>query len=150
KHMTNIMSPDDWKISDLKLWKSRCDDAGMIWEAIRMDSSFIYLPPGAERDRKIEEVIGHIKMAAAVGVKVVTMHWTMIPIRRNGHKPGRGGSSYESFELEENWKDLPVGRRGRVCYDDYWERITYFLNRTIRISEQVKVRVGVDPYELPG
>lgn len=150
KHMTNIMSPDDWRPEDLKLWKSRCDDAGMIWEAIRMDSSFIYLPPGAERDRKMEEVIGHIKMAAAVGVKVITMHWTMIPIRRNGHKPGRGGSSYESFELEENWKDLPVGRRGRVSYDEYWERITYFLNRAIPVCEQVDVRLAVHPYDPPG
>ena len=51
-----------------------------------------------------------------VGVKVVTMHWTLIPIRRNGHTPGRGGSSYHSFKLEPDWQNLNVEANGIVHY----------------------------------
>src|SRR6185436_7815219 len=120
-------SASEWKLEDMKRWKAQCDQAGMVWEAIRMDSGYIYFPAGAERDRRLAIVADNIRKAGAVGVKVVTMHWTMIPIRRNRRTPGRGGSSYNGFKLEENWRELPVGPRGVVSYDDYWERIAYFL-----------------------
>jgi hypothetical protein len=35
--------------------------------------------------------------------------------------------TYAAFKLEENWKDFPVGKAGKVSSDEYWERITYFL-----------------------
>lgn len=148
-HFTNIMG-SDWNIEVMKRWKDDCDKAGKSWEAIRMDSSYIYLSPGPERQRKIEEIISNIKKASSVGVKVITMHWTLIPIRRNGHTPGRGGSSYHSFKLEDNWKDLPVGANGKVSYNDYWERITFFLKAVIPVCEKYDVRMAVHPYDPPG
>ena len=150
KHFTNIMSANDWSIDEMKKWKELCDKSGMIWEAIRMDSSYIYLPPGADRDKKITGIIENIKMAAQVGIKVITMHWTMIPIRRNSHNPGRGGSSYESFKLEDNWKALPATRNGVVSYNDYWERITYYLKSVIPVCQQYDVRMAIHPYDPPG
>jgi mannonate dehydratase len=140
----------DWNLDLMKQWKADCDKSGKTWEAIRMDSSYIYFKPGAQRDRKIESVISDIKKASSVGVKVITMHWTLIPIRRNGHTDGRGGSSYHSFKLEENWKELPVGANGIVSYNDYWERITYFLKSVIPVCVQYDVRLGVHPYDPPG
>ena len=98
----------------------------------------------------MQEVIRNVEKAAAVGVKVVTMHWTMIPIRRNGHASGRGGSSYHSFKLEENWRDLPVEARGAISYEEYWERITYFLQNIIPVCEEYDVRMAVHPYDPPG
>jgi mannonate dehydratase len=149
RHFTNTMS-GPWDADAMKRWKEDCDKAGKIWEAIRMDSGYIYLAPGAERDRKIDEVITNIQKASRVGVKVITMHWTLIPIRRNGHTPGRGGSSYHSFKLEENWKDLPAESHGVVKYDEYWERITYFLKKVIPVCQQYDVRMAVHPYDPPG
>jgi len=140
----------DWKLEEMKRWKDLCDQGGMTWEAIRMDSSYIYLPPGAERDRRIASIIGNVQKASQVGVKVITMHWTLIPIRRNRRSPGRGGSSYNAFKLEDNWKDLPVAAHGVVSYDDYWERITYFLKNVIPACEQFDVRLAVHPYDPPG
>ena len=149
RHFTNIMGRE-WNIDAMKRWKDDCDNAGNTWEAIRMDSSYIYLPPGLERQQKIEEIIGNIKKASSVGVKVITMHWTLIPIRRNGHTPGRGGSSYHAFKLEDNWKDLPVGANGVVTYNEYWERIAYFLKAVIPVCEEYDVRMAVHPYDPPG
>jgi mannonate dehydratase len=150
RHLTNIMDKDEWNIDDMKRWKELCDSNGMIWEAIRMDSSYIYLPPGIERDKKIVEIIDDIKKASQVGVKVITMHWTMIPIRRNTTTPGRGGSTYETFKLEDNWKELPPTKNGIVSYKDYWERITFFLKSVIPVCQQYDVRLGIHPYDPPG
>jgi len=149
RHMTNIME-GVWDPDTMKRWKDDCDRAIMIWEAIRMDSGFIYALPGSDREKKLQEVIENVKKASAVGVKVITMHWTLIPIRRNGHRPGRGGSSYHSFALENNWKDLPIESHGRITYDEYWERITYFLKNIIPVCAQYDVRMGIHPYDPPG
>ncbi|CAN5605224.1 hypothetical protein BH23BAC1_BH23BAC1_09600 [soil metagenome] len=149
KHFTNIMN-GKWDLDEMKRWKDDCDKGNMIWEAIRMDSGYIYLQPGSERDKKIEEIIGNIKKASQVGVKVITMHWTLIPIRRNGPTPGRGNSSYYSFKLEDNWTELPVEKYGKVSYDEYWERITHFLKNVIPVCEQHDVRMAVHPYDPPG
>jgi len=149
-HYTNIMNANEWKIEDMKKWKDACDKGGMIWEAIRMDSSYIYLPPGAARDKKVAEIIENIKMASQVGVKIITMHWTLIPIRRNERTVGRGGSSYEAFKLEDNWKELPPTRNGVVSYTDYWERITYYLKSVIPVCKQYDVRMAIHPYDPPG
>lgn len=140
----------EWSLDAMKRWKDAADAGGMVWEAIRMDASYIYLPPGEARDRKLAAIIANIQKAAAVGVKVITMHWTLIPIRRNRRTPGRGGSSYNSFKLEDDWKSLPVGTHGVVANDEYWERITYFLKNVIPVAAQHDVRMAVHPYDPPG
>src|SRR5690606_40679447 len=94
----------------MKRWKDECDKHGKVWEAIRMDSSYIFARTRSDQDIKLAEVSDNIRKASAVGVKVVTMHWTLIPIRRNGHTNGRGGSNYHE-----------IGRascRGSVYYSD--------------------------------
>jgi mannonate dehydratase len=83
-------------------------------------------------------------------VKVITHHWTLIPIRRNARLPGRGGATYEGFKLEDNWKDLPVGKAGIVGSEDYWERITYFLHHVIPVCKQYDVKMAAHPYDPPG
>lgn len=140
----------EWNLDAMKRWKDLSDRAGMIWEAIRMDAGYIYLPPGDARDRKLAAILGNIEKAAAVGVKVITMHWTVIPIRRNHRTPGRGGSSYNAFKLEDDWRSLPVGPRGVVSEEQYWERITYFLKNVIPVAAQHDVRMAVHPYDPPG
>src|SRR4051812_37827254 len=42
-----------WNLEEMKRWKDALDKAKMTWDGIRMDSSYIYLKPGEERDRKI-------------------------------------------------------------------------------------------------
>jgi mannonate dehydratase len=150
KHFTSQLSGDEWNLEDMMKWKDLCDKGGMIWEAIRMDSSYIYLPPGEARDKKVAQFIENIKKASKAGVKIITTHWTLIPIRRNGRTIGRGGSSYEAFKLEDNWKDLPPTKNGVVSYTDYWERITYFLKNVIPVCQQYDVRMAIHPYDPPG
>ena len=92
-----------------------------------MAPDYITLGKGPERDRELNNILGNIQKASQVGVKVITYHWTVIPIRRNRQTPGRGNVTYAGFKLEDNWKELPVGKSGRVSSDEYWERISHFL-----------------------
>jgi mannonate dehydratase len=154
KHLTVQMrktSPEaGWDGALLKKMKEDCDRAGVTLEAIRMDSDYIMLPKGPERDRELTAIIGNIRKAAEVGVKVITYHWTLIPIRRNRQTPGRGSVTYAGFRLEDNWKELPAGKAGRVTSEDYWERVRYFLEKVIPVARQHDVRMACHPYDPPG
>ena len=139
-----------WDADELKRMKDECDRAGVTLEAIRMDPDYITLPKGAERDRELDTVIGNIRKASQAGVRIITYHWTVIPIRRNQRTPGRGNVTYEGFRLEDNWKELAVGKSGRVSSEEYWERIAYFLEKVIPVAKQYDVRMGCHPYDPPG
>jgi mannonate dehydratase len=139
-----------WDADELKTMRDNCDKAGVVLEAIRMDSEYIMLRPGPERDRRLDAIVGNIQKASSVGIRILTHHWTVIPIRRNTQRPGRGGTTYDAFELEPNWKDLPMGEAGKVTSDDYWERITYFLRTVIPVCRQYDLRMAAHPYDPPG
>lgn len=134
----------------LKRMKDDCDRAGMRLEAFRMDSGYILLRDPAEQDRKLDQVCDNIRKTAQVDVHIVSQHWTMIPIRRNGAEPGRGDSTYPTFKLEKDWQSLPVGKAGRVSSAEYWERIEKFLKRVIPVCAEYKVAMANHPYDPPG
>jgi len=139
-----------WDLDELKKMQDDCGKLGLTLEAVRMDSDYIALRRGADRDREIEIIAGNIRKASQAGVKIITYHWTVIPIRRNRQTPGRGGSTYSGFKLEERWQDLPTGRAGRVSAEDYWERIEYFLKRLIPVAVEHDVKMACHPYDPPG
>ncbi len=137
-------------LDSLKRMRDMCDSLGMTIEGFRMDSGYIVMKPGPEREKKLDQVCENIRKARAVGVGLISQHWTAIPIRRNGSEPGRGDSSYQTFKLEPNWKDLPVTTYGKVSYDEYWERITTFLQRVIPVCKEYDVNMANHPYDPPG
>ena len=154
KHLTVALPgrPSDgaWDGDEIKRMKEDCDHCGVQLEAIRMGSSYITLPKGPQRDRRLDAILGNIQKASAAEVKVITYHWTVIPIRRNEQRPGRGGSTYEAFKLEADWRQLPAGKSGKVGSEDYWERITHFLETVIPVAQEAKVRMACHPYDPPG
>jgi mannonate dehydratase len=140
-----------WDLDALKRGQQACRDLGMVMEACRMDSAYILMKEGSERERYLDIIRGNIMKAGEAGATLVTMHWTMIPIRRNFTVPGRGGSTYVGFKLESNWKELPVFKpSGRVSLDDYWGRIEYFLKGVLPVCREAKVKLGVHPYDPGG
>jgi mannonate dehydratase len=154
KHLTvqlrGVGRDGGWDSGELHRMRDNCDRAGVTLEAIRMDSDYIMLRNGPDRDRRLDAIAANIQKASELGVKVITHHWTVIPIRRNARVPGRGGVTYEAFKLEDNWKDLPAGQAGTVSSDDCWERITYFLHRVIPVCRQYDVKMAAHPYDPPG
>ena len=137
-------------LDNLKRMRDTCDSMGMTIEGFRMDSGYIVMKPGPDRERKLDQVCENIRKARAVGVGLLSQHWTAIPIRRNGTEPGRGDSVYMTFKLEPDWKNLPVTTYGKVSYDEYWERITTFLERVIPVCKEYDVNMANHPYDPPG
>jgi mannonate dehydratase len=137
-------------LDKLKRMRDDCDKAGMTLEGFRMDSGYIVMKPGPERDRKLDQTIENIRKTSLVGVGLISQHWTMIPIQRNGTEPGRGDSTYQTFTLPSDWKLLPVGIAGRVSSEEYWERITTFLERVIPACKEYNVKMANHLYDPPG
>ncbi len=154
RHLTAQLKqrPDGggWDPDEMKKMKDDCDRSGVQFEAIRMDADYITMRKGPDRDRELDIITGNIQKASQVGVQIITYHWTVIPIRRNTQTKGRGNVTYAGFKLEDNWKDLPVGKSGKVSSDDYWERITYFLQKVIPVAKQYGVKMACHPYDPPG
>ncbi len=152
RHLTIAMAARSadggWDSDELRRHRDNCDRHGVILEAIRMDSDYIKLRP--ERDRRLEAIAGNIRKAAQVGVKIITYHWTLIPIRRNRRTPGRGGSTYAGFRLEDKWRELPPTEAGRVSQEEYWDRIALFLERLVPVAAEHDVRLACHPYDPPG
>ncbi len=139
-----------WDAEELTKMRDDCDRYGVMFEAIRMDADYIAMRKGAERDREIDTIQENIRKASQVGVKVITYHWTVIPIRRNRNSTGRGNATYAGFKLESNWKELATGKAGEVSHEDYWERIGYFLEKVIPVAKQHDVKMACHPYDPPG
>jgi D-mannonate dehydratase (UxuA) len=141
---------DGWNPEVLKQTRDNCDEYGVVLEAIRMDLDYIRMRKGPERDREIDTIVENIRKAAQVGVSIITYNWEVIPYRRNAKTPGRGGSVYDSFKLENDWRSLPPGDAGRVTHEDYCERIVYFLDKVIPAAKEHDVRLACHPYDPPG
>ena len=150
KHLTAQMKRGAWDPAELRKMQDACGQAGANLEAIRMDAHYITMRKGPERERELDEIAANIQKASQVGVKYITYHWTVIPIRRNRQTKGRGNVTYAGFRLEDNWKDLPVGSSGRVSSDDYWERIGTFLEKSVPVARQCDLRLACHPYDPPG
>ena len=154
KHITIYMrhppGGKGWNLDEMKRIRDNCDRHGVTWEAIRMEPHYIRAREKDARIRELDLILNNISKAAAVGVKVMTYHWTVIPIQRNRDTPGRGGSAYRGFKLFHNWESLDDTSSGRVTHEDYWDRISIFLMEAVPVAEQHDVRLACHPYDPPG
>ncbi len=147
----DFLQPDGpWSLDRLKGMQDDCRAADMVLEGIRMDSSYIAMEPGPDRNRYLDTICDNIRKANQAGVTLVSYHWTMIPIQRNRSMPGRGGSTYHGFKLEEGYKDLPETVVGRISHDDYWSRIEVFLKRVVPVAREYNIRLACHPYDPGG
>lgn len=140
-----------WDGDELMQWQDNCRAADMVLEAVRMDSAYIIMKEGPQREKYLDLIRENIRKAGRAGIKLVSYHWTMIPIRRNFTVPGRGHSIYDGFKLEKDYLGLPpTVAAGRVSSDEYWERIDHFLKGIVPVAREANVRLAVHPYDPGG
>ena len=151
-HAGGFLNADGpWDGDELMRWQDNCRAADMVLEAVRMDSAYIIMKDGPQREKYLDLIRENIRKAGRAGIKLVSYHWTMIPIRRNFTVPGRGHSIYDGFKLEKDYLDLPPTQAaGRVSSDEYWSRIDYFLKGVVPVAKEAKVRLAVHPYDPGG
>ncbi len=150
-----------WTVEELSKVRDLCEgakiDLAMLWEPFlnsshvhAADRPAIMLGKSPDRDRDIECFQKHIENCAAIGVFAVKYNLTLLGVPRTERTPGRGGASYSTWKLADAKKQAEgKTTAGRVKADDYWERITYFLERVVPVAEQYKVRLACHPQD-PG
>ncbi len=103
----------------------------------------IFLGQSPERDRNIDDICTQIRNCAKAGIFQVKYNFTIIGIPRSGRAKGRGPSTYSEFVLaNDKNKDTPT-IAGKVSEDQYWERITYFLERVVPVAGRVQGEDGL-------
>jgi mannonate dehydratase len=145
------MSPTGrWNLEAMMRVRDTLGEAGLAWESIRMDSAYIAMTAGPERNRYLDLICENMRTAGRAGITIISYHWNLTPIRRNLEIPGRGGSSYSSFKLEKDWQNLPLTPAGRVTSDEYWERLSVWAKAVVPAAIESKVRLACHPYDPGG
>ncbi|HZP03709.1 MAG TPA: mannonate dehydratase [Terracidiphilus sp.] len=109
----------------------------------------IMLAQSPERDRDIEQLQMLIRNCAQVGIPSIKYNMSILGVLRTGRVQGRGDALYHQWKLSEAKPKTPVTRAGVVNADQFWERITYFLDHVIPVANEYKIRMACHPQD-PG
>ena len=145
-----------WDFDEMRRMRDLADKNDMILEMVPFRAEKrpweilnIMLGKSPERDREIEIINENIVKASKVGIPAMRYHWKLFYRYRNGTFVGPGSSVFTTWKLEENWRDLPMTDAGRITMDEYWERMTYCLERILPVAEEYKVRIACHPPDPP-
>ena len=152
-----------WDVAELVEKKGKCAQFGIDMEMVRLPTSLLNVNGGEipnfmlgnyeEGDKEIDLVCDMIRQAAEAGIPAVKyLLCEMEHQRTESEPPGRGGSIYSTWDLEEA-KDREPRFETPVTAEMNWERITYFLERVIPVATECKVRLAChpcDPWLPPG
>jgi mannonate dehydratase len=151
-----------FSVDDLSKVKDRCDRWKIELECIepgflssshvdRTPRPAIMLGQSPQRDKDIEDLQNTIRNCARVGIPCIKYNMSLLGVLRLPKRsPGRGGTTYSTWNLEQAKSTFPAETRaGRVTADMYWERITYFLDHVIPVANENKIRMACHPHD-PG
>ncbi len=156
--MPSAKLDEKWSVEALTKHRERVESYGIKLDMMpitmtsapieRAQMPAIFLA-GPDRDKNIDDICTQIMNCAKAGIFQVKYNFTIIGIPRSGRAKGRGPSTYSEFihEKDPN-KDKPT-LAGKVSADEYWGRITYFLERVVPVANEYKVKMGCHPQD-PG
>jgi len=103
-----------------------------------------------DRDEHIERFRDLVRIAAAVGVPVVSVAWQPNGILRTGRAAcelSHGGLTgyVEQAEVEAR----PAANGREYSADEIWDNFAYFLERTVPLCEELGVRMALHPNDPP-
>jgi mannonate dehydratase len=109
----------------------------------------IMLAQSPERDRDIEALQTMIRNCAQAGIPSIKYNMSILGVVRIGRTPGRGDATYSTWKLSAAQPATPLTKAGPVDADQFWERITYFLEHVIPVANEYKIRMACHPHD-PG
>ena len=149
-----------WLREDLEKTRDLCESEGVSLDMValpflasshidRESRGAIMLGQSPERDKDIDDIHKMIQGCAEAGIPAFKYNMSILGVLRTERTPGRGGSSYSTWRLDEATPDPPLTRAGRVNEEEAWERITYYLDRVIPVAAEYKIRAACHPHD-PG
>ncbi len=162
-----------WEEQDLRALVQRCDDFGLILEAIENVPVHFYDKvmlgqPG--RDEQMENYCATIRAVGAAGIPVLGYHFMPNSVWRTERMaPGRGGAGCTQFDMaivesrhgrDEMIGFLPtaLGRQSAMpIYDGenivgagkMWANYAYFLEHALPAAEAAGVKLALHPDDPP-
>jgi mannonate dehydratase len=154
---------EKWSVEGLTRLRERVEKHGISLDMvpIPLPSAYIsaaqmgaiMLGQSPLRDRQIEQIQQMIRNCAKAGIPAIKYNMSILGVVRTGRTPGRGESSYSTWNYEKAVAALTDKDRlteaGPVSADAYWERIDYFLERVVPVATEEKVRMACHPHD-PG
>ena len=118
-------------------------------EGVSLDMIHIGLPQSItlaqdpQRDRDLDTVCQDIENAGEAGLRGLNynFHTVHYPIYRTERTPGRGGTTYSTFDMSK-FDNETLTEVGRVSRDEAFERAAYFLERVIPVAEANNVQMA--------
>jgi mannonate dehydratase len=149
---------ESWSVEGLTKLRERVESFGIKLEMAPLplsstpvehaENPAIMLGKSPERDRELDQICRMIENAGRAGIPAVKYNLNLMGVPRTERRRGRGGASLSTFVYDESDHET-LGTAGRVSADEYWERITYFLDRVVPVAEASKVRLACHPHD-PG
>jgi len=144
-----------WDLEDSLRKREACEKYGISLDAYhlpltsagidRVKYPNMMLGKSPERDREIEYIQQMIQVAAKTGVHTLLYNTTIHRVLRTGRTidSTRGNASYSTWNYEEAVKlNRPKTIAGDVSVDEFFDRISYLLERIIPVAEEYKVKLG--------
>lgn len=109
----------------------------------------IMLAQSPEREREVEAFQNQIRACAQAGVPCIKYNMSLLGVLRSGHEQGRGDAQFAAWDEASAHPATPLTRAGPVNADEFWERITWFLDHVVPVANEYKVRIACHPQD-PG
>jgi mannonate dehydratase len=146
---------DDTMADDFSRAREQVEKAGLHLDVVAPPVlgappvSAITLGKDPDRDREIEYIQNLIQACAKSGIPAFKYNMRVLFGVRSGLTPGRGGSMYSTWKFDEVKNDPPELEVGELKADEFWERITYYLDRVIPVCNEYEIRAMCHPHD-PG
>ncbi|MDE3194764.1 MAG: mannonate dehydratase [Acidobacteriota bacterium] len=150
---------ETWSVDGLSSLKERVEKHGIALDMVplplpssvvgRAPMKAIMMGQSPERDRQIEQCQQMIRNCAKAGIPAVKYNMSILGVVRIGRTPGRGESTYSTWNYAKAPDKDKLTEAGVVSADAYWERIDYFLSRMVPVAAEEKIRMACHPHD-PG
>ena len=135
-------SVENTEVETLLRHREEAAQEGVSLEMIHIGlPSSITLAQDPQRDRDINAICNTIENAGKAGLRGLNYNFCILNHQRTEHTPGRGGSTYSTFDLSK-FDNETLSEAGRVNREEAFERIAYFLERVIPVAEENRVQMA--------
>lgn len=139
-HMDAVVP--DTEVETLQKHRQEADDEGVSLDMIHVDlPKSITLAQDPQRDRDLDGVCQVIENAGHAGLRGLNYNFCILDHQRTPSMPGRGGSSYSTFNLDE-FDNQTLSEAGEVSRDEAFDRIGYWLERVIPVAEENGIQMA--------
>ena len=142
-------SVENTEVETLLRHKEEAAEEGVSLEMIHIGlPRSITLAQDPQRDRDLDAVCRIIEDAGEAGLRGLNYNFCILPHQRTEQTPGRGGSTYSTFDLSR-YDNETLTEAGRVSREEAFARASYFLERVIPVAEENRVQMAAHLNDPP-